>query len=272
MVSEGAQVRPFQPRVAARRLTSGDVVKASVRDGRVAYLQYTCPGWHAPVVRVLPGLFDKPVDGERLRALVAGASLFRTQFRVDEWHKAVVVNLPVPVQEADLPPFRFTSASPRPSHRGSVKEPDGETVDDFEFLARHPDRAIEDLPLWDIPFAGTLVWMIEDQWTPRCVRGMVLGLKPRADEPEAPPPRPPAKPRVVYRLSFPDQLAAMGAVGRLHKLGLLADDVYDEVSESWMVYAAHDDVHPRADIEAAVQSVADELGGRFEGTLRGPLA
>lgn len=67
----------------SERLAVGAVVLVRLDTGEFGCLQYACPGWFAPVVRVLPGTLRERPEGRGLRRLVEAPTLFVTEFDVD---------------------------------------------------------------------------------------------------------------------------------------------------------------------------------------------
>ena len=261
----------------ARRVQPGAVIQLKLSSGQFGYVQYACPGWVGPVIRVLPGVYEEPVTGQALRRLVAGPSLFRTQYGIDrEWRLSgaqVVATLRAPSDEATMPPFRITGDSPTDA-RSSVMLPDGSSVSGPQFAAKYPEIEYEALPTWAIPFFGTLSWQMETQWTPRRQRRGALNLEPRPERPgQVVEESVPAKRRRLhtrYLCLFPSEKAATSAAEELRQAGLPVQFGYDEDNTEWFVELELPG-RPDAQTEDTLGEVSERHGGYFDGNLVGPL-
>lgn len=262
-----------------RRGDPGAVLQLKLDNGQFGYIQYICPGWFAPAIRVLPGTYDEPLGERELRRLVAGPSLFRTQYGIDrEWRKSgarVVANLPVPETEVGMPPFRM-AAYPADDGGCWVKRTDGSTVSNPQYAADNPGVDFDDLPLWGIPFFGTLSWQMETQWTPRLARGSKLNLPPQPNQSDPAPERVvPAKKRRIHTTYFavfsaePDVIAAHEALR--DEAGFVAPFGYDEDNEEWFLQLERPG-RPDDDVERQLTEIASQHGGHFSGNIVGPFA
>jgi hypothetical protein len=261
----------------ARRVVPRAVLQLRLDSGQFGYVQYICPGWHAPVIRVLPGVYEEPLPGPELRTLVAGPSLFRTQYGIDrEWRRSgarVVANLRVPGYEAGMPPFRMDACAAADT-RCWVKLPDGGHLSNPQYVAAHPDVDFDALPLWAIPFFGTLSWQMETQWTPRDANLNGLNLRPRSRQPAKPiePEAARQRRRVVtsYLAVFPTEQDASAAAEELGEKGLRAELRYDGDME-WFLSFRRPGL-PDAETEVTITEVAARHRGYFDGNLVGPFA
>ncbi len=262
----------------ARRVPLGAVIQLKLSSGQFGYVQYACAGWVGPVIRVLPGVYEEPVTGRALRRLVAGASLFRTQYGIDrEWRLSgaqVVATLRVPSDEATIPPFRVTGDSPTDA-RCWVRLPDGSGVTGPQFAARYPEVEFEAMPTWPIPFFGTLSWMMETQWTPRRQRRGALNLEPRPERPgqvvEEPVPAKRRRLHTRYLCLLPSEKAAVLAAEELRQAGLPVEFGYDEDNMEWFLEL---ELPGRPDGQTAgtLGEVSERHGGYFDGNLVGPFS
>lgn len=269
----------------ARLASPGDVIQLQLQDGRLAYVQYACPGWAAPVARACAGLFDAPLDGDALRRLVEAPSLFRSQCYLDlllgEQHGTVVAHLPVPDAEAALPPFRLFAYSPK---RTEITEPDGEQINGVEFLHRHPGTDLDTVPVWAITFYHTLSQMLEEQWTPRRANGISLNLPIRVRPTEREDPSLPAdrastaaeqpKQRRIhtsYICYFDEHDNAERAAAAVRAMGLRNVEVgQDDGTDEWLVSVQRSG-RPDGDLEHQLQQVATAHHGTYHGNIVGPL-
>ena len=265
------------------RLQVGAVVELTLETGQLGYVQYTCPGWHAPVIRVCPGVFDALVGGVQLVRLVGSPSLFQTQFDIDREvgrrKGRIVATLSVPEAEAGMPPFTIAviKSEENPDWL-MVKEPVGETISGYEFARRHPDVDPRALPMWGIPFYPTLSRMIETQWTPSMAQGNVLNLPDRPGKPDVPvaASEPPTTVRrrplqTLYYADSDDQTSAEQAASRLQTLGLSAAvEPGEDNEEPWVLFASHRG-RPNIELEQDLVQIVTECGGTYGGNMVGPL-
>ncbi len=262
----------------AHRAQPGAVIEFRLRTGQLAYAQYVRPGWHAPLIRVLPGVFNEPVDRRTLRALVAGPSQFRTQYHLDATigrrEGRIVASLPIPDGETGMPPFRF-SARQTPENT-LVTDPDGFNMNGAEFLQRHPGADLSTMPLWAIPFYGTLSWMIEKHWVPSMARGLTRGIPDDDEEPKppaAPPDEKPKKRRIhtTHISIFQKRDDAEKAAEAIRELGLKNIEVdQDAGTDEWVVWAQRPG-RPDPDTEDQVEQIAAANNGYYDGNMVGPL-
>jgi hypothetical protein len=274
------RVARLEVRGASERLSVGAVVEVRLDTGEVAYLQYACPGWHAPIIRALPGTFPLPLQRQDLRRLVGGPVLFVTQFHLDglitSRQGSVRGQLAVPAIDAGMPFFR--TAVPR-----SERNPDGWGIIDLggtdltgqQFAQAHPGIALPSLPLWLIPLQPTLLRMLEAQWTPRLAVGNDLRLPPRpADfEPAAPASKPKPALHTAHVLYFEDDDGATRAAEQLvqeHRF-LRADIAESSSPGEWLVWAYRKG-RPRDEDTKLAARVAREHGGDYDGNIVGPLS
>lgn len=261
-----------------RRGEPGTVLQLKLHSGQIGYVQYICPGWFAPAIRVLPGAYGEPLGEAALRTFVAGASLFRTQYGIDrEWRRAgarIIARLPIPKADTGMPPFRM-SAHPADEQNCWVMRPDGTTACNPEYAAENPDVDFDGLPLWDIPFFGTLSWMMETQWTPRLARGMSLHLPDRPEPPDREPAaHTPTKKRrlhTTYLAILPSEQATIAAHEELQGVNVKSLFGYDEDNEEWFLRVERPG-RPDDEIEAQLRSVAQRYGGYLEGHIVGPFS
>jgi len=260
-----------------RRGEPGSVLRLRLSNGQFGYVQYVCPGWFGSAIRVLPGTYDESLGEAELRRLVAGPSLFRTQYGIDrEWRRSgakIVARLPIPDAEAGMPPFRM-AADPADDEHSWVKRPDGTSVRNPQYAAENPGIDFDSLPLSPVPFFGTLSWMMETQWTPRLAEGLKLNLpdrlEPPAPEPADAAPATKRRVRTSYLAVFPSEQAAVAAHEELRDVGVKAPFGYDEDNLEWFLrfekLGRPDDV-----VEAQISEVAQRHGGYLEGHLVGPF-
>lgn len=273
--------RPYiRPKGATSRLRPGTVVELRLDSGEFGYIQYVCPGWFAPVIRVCPGVYDEPLEETELRRLVARPALFMTQFGLDREvgprRGRVVGVLPIPPGEATIPPFRM-AAYPADYERAWVKMPDGSHPRGPAFAARHPDVDFDALPLWDIPFAGTLSWMIETQWTPKLARGEKLNLPDRPtpvnSQPDPPPANTKRRTHTTHLATFEREDDARHAAEALREAGDKLVDVQEDetlVGVEWLLRVVRRG-RPDIDFEESFAAMVRDHNGTFEGNLVGPF-
>ncbi len=268
---------PSEARGHARRAEPGAVIELRLRTGQLAYAQYVRPGWHAPLIRVMPGIFDEPLDRRALRGLIARPSQFRTQYHLDTTigrrEGRIVAHLPVPETESGMPPLRFI-ADVQPEV-GTIIEPDYAWITGAEYLERHPGADLSTLPLWEIPFYGTLSWMIEKHWVPSMARGLALGI-PDDEEPTPAPPPPDEKPKkrrihTTHISIFQKRDDAEKAAEAIRELGLKNIEVdQDAGTDEWVVWAQRPG-RPDPDTEDQVEQIAAANNGYYDGNMVGPL-
>lgn len=280
---KGPEVRHVDKLIGTtRRVGPGDVVEIRLVGGELlAYFQYVCPGWTGPVVRVLPGTYETPLDAEQLRQLVAGPSLFLTQHFIDQaWKESgarVVAQLPIPDAEAGLPPFR-SAGEPADNPRSFVRLPDGTSVRNPQFAAEHPDVDFDALPLWAVPVWPTLSRMIETQWTPRQAVGPDRKLPPRpgrissdaTDRSQMRGQSAKSRPQTTYTVVLPSEDATHAAHRELRDGGFFAPYGHDDNLDEWFL-EVRTSGPPDAALEAHIDEVARRHGGRYTGNLVGPL-
>jgi hypothetical protein len=257
------------------RHPAGTVFELDLNPWQVGYVQLACTGWHAPVIRICPGVFDSSLGVRDVRSLVAGASLFRTQCAIDQIVGArkgrVLGRLPVRDDEATIPPFRILTRGP--SDQPSITVGDGSTISEDEFRRRYPQAEVAAIPEWAIPFPATLTWMMEVQWTPR-IPWSKAPDRPSASwqpDPENDLPvieRPKRRTITTGYLSvFASEDAARLAATEFTRLGFTVETAADDLQPGWVVWANRTG-RANQQIEADVNHIAAAHLGRYDGHLR----
>jgi hypothetical protein len=154
----------------SRRAKIGSCIQFPLGDGNWSYIQFIGPGIHGDAVRVLPGIYHKPLPVDQIDALVSGDEVFIAQtfvLSVLNLPTAEAVLLRVSRSSSELAPWWVSSPIPaRLEDRWVIRFDRSKQYRMADFLKEHPEINPTNLPETAINGEGVLQDMIRMGWKP----------------------------------------------------------------------------------------------------------
>ena len=135
---------------ARQRLQVGSIIRVTLADSSLAYIQYIGDGFYGDAVRVLPGRYRNDLSGKEMSALSDGPERFVTQTMIRLLLKmdGVAVlgrSTARPVPEI-APAWLVTPASKDPQKQWVAFVGEEKSIPMPEYRRRFPNRETDNLP------------------------------------------------------------------------------------------------------------------------------